>query len=109
MRSVLPSEALPRRVPSGRVTALQSRASQGRAGGGEGRGHACLTLTALLHFRSAREAHMEQSIHEGVLYQDKYKRYCLYEPGLPEHKLLTCTSGCRLEVWLNRAWIGFPC
>ena len=49
---------------------------------------------------------MERRIHEGRLYQDKHKRYCLYEPGVPEHKTLTCTSGCRLEVWLNRAWIA---
>lgn len=51
---------------------------------------------------------MKQPIHEGILSQDKYKRYCLYELGVPEHKMLTCTSGCRLEVWLNRVWIGFP-
>lgn len=25
---------------------------------------------------------MKPSIHEGILYQDKYKRYCLYEPGV---------------------------
>jgi Domain of unknown function (DUF5348) len=24
----------------------------------------------------------------------------------PPHKMLTCTSGCRLEVWLNRAWVA---
>jgi hypothetical protein len=52
---------------------------------------------------------MEQHIHEGILYQDQHKRYCLHEPGVPEHTTLTCTSGCRLEVWLNRTWIGFPC
>src|SRR5581483_1322493 len=47
-----------------------------------------------------------ERIHEGTLYQDQHKRYCLYEPGMPQHKHLTCTSGCRLEVWLNRAWIA---
>ena len=47
-----------------------------------------------------------ERIHEGILYQDQHKRYCLYEPGMPPHQRLTCTSGCRLEVWLNRAWIA---
>lgn len=54
----------------------------------------------------AREARMKHRIHEGILYQDKHKRYCLYELGVPEYKMLTCTSGCRLEVWLNRAWVA---
>ncbi|MFL5660933.1 MAG: DUF5348 domain-containing protein [Ktedonobacteraceae bacterium] len=45
-------------------------------------------------------------MHEGILYQDQHKRYCLYEPGVPAYKRLTCTSGCRLEIWLNRAWIA---
>ncbi len=49
---------------------------------------------------------MEPHIHEGILYRDKYKRYCLYEPDVTEHKTLTCTSGCRLEVCLNQAWIA---
>lgn len=49
---------------------------------------------------------MEQRVHEGILYQDAHKRYCLHEPGVPEYKMLTCTSGCRLEVWLNRTWIA---
>jgi uncharacterized protein YqjF (DUF2071 family) len=49
---------------------------------------------------------MNQYIHEGILYQDLHKRYCLYEPGVPECKMLTCTSGCRLEAWLNRTWIA---
>ena len=49
---------------------------------------------------------MKKRIHKGILYQDKHKRYCLYESGVPEYKMLTCTSGCRLEVWLNRTWIA---
>jgi hypothetical protein len=53
-----------------------------------------------------REARMDHRIHEGILYQDKYKRYCLHESDVPEHKMLTYTSGCRLEVWLNRTWIA---
>ena len=47
-----------------------------------------------------------ERMHEGILSQDQHKRYCLYEPGVPEYKRLTCTSGCRLEIWLNRAWIA---
>jgi hypothetical protein len=47
-----------------------------------------------------------ERIHEGILYQDQHKRYCLCEPGAPPHTRLTCTSGCRLEVWLNRTWIA---
>src|SRR5947208_2919005 len=27
-------------------------------------------------------------------------------PASPPHKMLTCTSGCPLEVWLNRAWVS---
>ena len=49
---------------------------------------------------------MKRHIHKGNLHQDQYKRYYLYEPGVPEYKMLTCTSGCRLEVWLNRTWIA---
>src|SRR6266567_9459742 len=47
-----------------------------------------------------------ERIHEGILYQDQHKRYYLYESGAPPYKRLTCTSGCRLEVWLNRTWIA---
>ncbi len=49
---------------------------------------------------------MERCIHEGVLYQDSHKRYYLHEPGVPGYKILTCTSGCPLEVWLNHTWIA---
>jgi hypothetical protein len=49
---------------------------------------------------------MKRRIHEGILYLDQHKRYCLYEPSIPEYKTLTCTSGCRLEIWLNRTWIA---
>ncbi|SRR6266699_4013450 len=75
---------------------------------GKGRGALVLALTPCYTGDPAREARMER-IHEGILYQDQHKRYCLYEPDVPEHKTLTCTSGCRREVWLNRIWIGFPC
>ena len=106
MHVFLPSAASPLRVPSGRVTFPQSTVRQGRAGGGRsGRGALVLARTSCYTYDPAREAHMEH-IHEGILYQDQHKRYCLYEAGVPEHKLLTCTSGCRLEIWLNRAWIA---
>jgi len=60
-----------------------------------GRGTLALGLDTAVYTRfPAREARMERHIYEGILYQDKHKRYCLYEPGIPEHKTLTCTSGC---------------
>jgi hypothetical protein len=95
------------RVPSGRVT--PSRAQQVKAAQVEersGRGALVLALTLCYTDDPAREARMKRHIHEGILYQDTHKRYCLYEPGVPEYKILTCTSGCRLEVWLNRTWIA---
>lgn len=95
--------------PPGGLLRKTSTAGQGRAGGGRsGRGALVLALTPCYTCDPAREARMEQRIHEGILYRDQHKRYCLYEPGVPEHKTqtLTCTSGCRLEVWLNRAWIA---
>ena len=50
---------------------------------------------------------MQSSIvHEGLLYRDSNKRYCLCEPGVPMDRTLTCTSGCPLEVWLNWEWIA---
>ncbi len=49
---------------------------------------------------------MERCIHEGVLSQDSHKRYYVHEPGVLGNKILTCTSGCPLEVWLNHTWIA---
>jgi uncharacterized protein YqjF (DUF2071 family) len=49
---------------------------------------------------------MERSIHEGTLYRDGNRRYCMYESAVAERPVLTCTSGCPLEVWLNRVWIA---
>ncbi len=103
----LPSAASPLRVPSGRVTlhrARQVKAAQEAQGSGWGA--LVLALTPCYTDDPAREAHMKRRIHEGRLSQDKHKRYCLYESGVPEYKMLTCTSGCRLEVWLNRTWIA---
>jgi hypothetical protein len=71
-----------------------------------GRGALVLALTLCYTGEPAREARMKRHIHEGILYQDTHKRYCLHEPGVPEYKMLTCTSGCQLEVWLNRAWVA---
>ncbi len=71
-----------------------------------GVGTLVLALTPCYTVEPAREALMKKRIHEGILFQDQYKRYYLYELGVPEYKMLTCTSGCRLEVWLNRAWVS---
>jgi hypothetical protein len=49
---------------------------------------------------------MRKRTHEGILYRDYYRRYCLREPNVPEYQCLTCTSGCPLEIWLNRTWIA---
>ena len=49
---------------------------------------------------------MQERIREGILYRDHHRRYCLWEPGAPEDQLLTCTSGCPLEIWLNGTWIA---
>lgn len=48
---------------------------------------------------------MEQGIHEGILHQDRNKRYYLHEPGVPVYNTLTCTSGCPLEIWLDQTWV----
>lgn len=49
---------------------------------------------------------MQERIREGILYLDHHRRYCLWEPDVPEDQLLTCTSGCPVEIWLNRTWIA---
>lgn len=49
---------------------------------------------------------MQQCIRESILYRDHNKRYCLHEPGIPVWKMLTCTSGCPIKVWLSHAWIA---
>lgn len=49
---------------------------------------------------------MKQCIHEGMLYQDHNKRYCLCESGVPAYNTLTCTSGCPLEIWLDQSWVA---
>jgi Domain of unknown function (DUF5348) len=103
---VLPSAASPLRVPSGRDTHHRARyVKAAQEDEGNGRGALVLALTPCYTGEPAQEARMER-IHEGILSQNQHKRYCLYESGVPEHKMLTCTSGCRLEVWLNRAWIA---
>jgi hypothetical protein len=47
----------------------------------------------------------ERVIREGILYRDFHRRYYLWEPNIPEYRFLTCTSGCPLEIWLNRMWV----
>ena len=49
---------------------------------------------------------MQERIREGILYRDHHRRYCLWELGVTEDQLLTCTSGCPLAIWLNRSWIA---
>lgn len=48
---------------------------------------------------------MEEWVLEGILYQDRDKRYCLCESGISAYNILTCTSGCPLEIWFDHAWI----
>jgi hypothetical protein len=47
----------------------------------------------------------KQRLHEGILVLDQNRRYCICEAGRPALPLVTLTSGCALEVWLNREWI----
>jgi hypothetical protein len=47
-----------------------------------------------------------QRIHEGMLVLDHHRRYCICEPGRPAFQTITLTSGCALEVWLNREWVS---
>ncbi len=49
---------------------------------------------------------MKKRTHEGVLYRDPHRRYYLQKPDVPEYRLLTCTSGRPLEIWLNQSWIA---
>jgi len=49
---------------------------------------------------------MKERIRQGTLYRDQHRRYCLWEPGAPEHQPLTCTSGCPLEILLNHTWVA---
>jgi uncharacterized protein YqjF (DUF2071 family) len=45
----------------------------------------------------------KQWLHEGILVLGPHRRYCICEAGLPP---ITLTSGCPLEIWLNREWIS---
>ena len=45
-------------------------------------------------------------IHEGILVLDHHRRYCIWEPDSRASSLITLTSGCVLEVWLNREWVS---
>ncbi|WP_201374629.1 DUF5348 domain-containing protein [Ktedonobacter robiniae] len=49
---------------------------------------------------------MKTHIREGILYRNHHQRYYLWEPGVPDNQLLTCTSGCPLAIWLNQAWVA---
>jgi hypothetical protein len=48
-----------------------------------------------------------QRIHEGALFLDQNKRYCIREPEMPARQMVTLTSGCGLEVLINQEWIGW--
>jgi len=48
----------------------------------------------------------KQQSHEGILVLDQNRRYCICEAGQPALPPITLTSGCALEVWLNREWVG---
>ena len=45
-------------------------------------------------------------MHEGMLVLDLHRRYCIWEPERPACQTITLTSGCALEVWLNREWVS---
>ena len=45
-------------------------------------------------------------MHEGMLVLDDHRRYCIWEPERPACQTITLTSGCALEVWLNREWVS---
>lgn len=48
----------------------------------------------------------EQQIHVGSLFLDQNRRYCICEPGRPALQTITLTSGCFVEVLLNREWVS---
>jgi uncharacterized protein YqjF (DUF2071 family) len=48
----------------------------------------------------------KQRLREGILMLDRNRRYCICEAGRPALPPITLTSGCALEVWLNREWIS---
>ncbi len=48
----------------------------------------------------------QQQIREGILVLDQNRRYCICEPDKQASLLMTLTSGCPLEVLLNREWVG---
>ena len=47
-----------------------------------------------------------QRLHEGILVLDHNRRYCICEEGRPAWQTITLTSGCALEVRLNREWVS---
>src|SRR6266699_3071659 len=73
----------------------------------EGRGHACLTLTrsAPLVIPHRRRVWNDVFMKESSIKTRTSATACMSRAS-PPYKMLTCTSGCRLEVWLNRTWIA---
>ncbi len=49
---------------------------------------------------------MNRDLHEGILYRDSNRRYCVCKLSDLELQVFTCTSGCFLEVWLDHLWIA---
>ena len=47
-----------------------------------------------------------QRLHEGVLFLDRYRRYCICEPGRLALQTIILTSGCFVEILLNHEWVG---
>jgi Domain of unknown function (DUF5348) len=48
----------------------------------------------------------KQWSHEGFLVLDQDRRYCICEADRLALPPITLTSGCALEVWLNREWVS---
>ena len=48
----------------------------------------------------------QQRLHEGNLFLDKNKRYCICTSENVAFETITLTSGCPLEVFLNREWVS---
>ena len=49
---------------------------------------------------------MSKQVHEGILFQDQNQRYYIYERARPVSQMVTLTSGCALEIFLDGAWVS---
>jgi hypothetical protein len=48
----------------------------------------------------------KQRMHEGTLFLDQNKRYCVCEPERIVSQMVTLTSGCALEVLRGGEWVS---